>query len=93
MYNHIEAGSHLIHDGSRGYRFIDSNDPVYTHEEHNHSVGNFGQDTHSTSHIEQVWRWIKSEIKFLYRIIPHYHYILYFINKKKISSKNFKNFI
>ena len=40
VYKHIEAGSHLIHYGLRGYTFLDSNDSVYSH-----GAGNFGQGT------------------------------------------------
>jgi len=64
--------------------FLDFDDSVYTHEEHNHGAGNFGHGLNSTSHIEGVWSWIKSEIIFLYRIIPHNHYI-YFIKELNLD--------
>ena len=75
--NHIIPGTNIIHDGWRGYAFLNSDNSVYTNEEYNHAYGNFGQGLHSTSHIESVWNSIKSEIKFLYRIIPHSNYIYY----------------
>ena len=75
--NHIIPGINIIHDGWRAYSFLDSDDSVYIHEEYNHGQGNFGYGLHSRSHIESVWNTIKSEIKFLYRIIPHSNYIYY----------------
>ena len=41
---------------------IFNDDSVYTEEEHNYGAGNFGHRIHSTSHIEGIWNWIKSEI-------------------------------
>ena len=75
VVNHIAPGTHLVHDGWVSYTFLDSEDSVYTDEEHNHGAGNFGEDLNSTSYLEGVWSWIKSEIKFLYRIMPHNRYI------------------
>ena len=75
VYNHIIPGTLIVHDGWRSYSFLDDDDSVFTHEEYNHAHGNFGRGSHSTSNIERCWNWIKSEIKFLYRIIPHEHYI------------------
>lgn len=42
FYNHIIPGTHVVHDGWSAYAFLDSDDSVYTHEEHNHGAGNFG---------------------------------------------------
>ena len=35
VFNHIEAGSHIVQDGWPDYNFLDGNDSVYTHETHN----------------------------------------------------------
>ena len=75
--NHVESGTYIVHDGWRAYSFLDGEDSVYTHKTFNHRAGNFGQGNYSTSHIEGIWAWIKSEIKFIYQIIPHTHFKLY----------------
>ena len=75
--NHVEPGTHIVHDGWQAYSFLGREDSVYTLETFNHGANNFGQGNHSTSHIEGIWAWIKSEIKFIYQIIPHSHFILY----------------
>jgi len=67
----------VAHDGWSSYEFLDSDDSVYTNEEHNYGPGNFGHGLNCNSYIEGVWSWIKSKIKFLYRIIPHNHYIFF----------------
>ena len=36
FYNHIIPGTHVVHDGWSAYAFLDSDDSIYTHEEHNH---------------------------------------------------------
>ena len=93
VYNHIIPGTLIVHDGWRSYSFLDDDDSVYTHEEYNQTHGNFGRGSHSTSNIERCWNWIKSEIKFLYRIIPHEHYIFfireceYRFNTSKMTNK------
>ena len=45
--NHIIPGTNIIHDGWRGYFFLDSDDSVYTHEEYNHGQGKFGYGRNS----------------------------------------------
>lgn len=90
VINHIEAGSHIIHDGWRGYRFLDDvNSSVWTQEEHIHQGGNFGLGNFSTSNIERVWTYIKGELKGLYKITPHKNFI-YFLKEgeyRYITSK------
>ena len=56
VQNHILPGSHITHDGWAGYSFLDNNDEsVWTHETHNHALGDFGYGLSSTSHIKQFW--------------------------------------
>ena len=56
VQNHILPGSHITHDGWDGYSFLDNNDEsVWTHETHNHALGDFGYGLSSTIHIEQFW--------------------------------------
>ena len=64
--NHIEPGTHIVHDHWRAYCFLDGDDSVYTNQIFNHIAGNFGLGNHSISHIESIWSWIKSEIKFMW---------------------------
>jgi len=43
IQNHIEPDSNIIHDDERRYRFLtNDNESIWTHEEYNHDVGNFG---------------------------------------------------
>lgn len=65
--NHIVSITLIVHNGWNGYAFLNDDDSVYSEEEYNHGGGKFGNGLHSTSHIEGIWNWIKSEIKFLYR--------------------------
>ena len=53
--NHVEPGTHIVHDSWRAYSFLDGEDSIYTHETLNHGAGNFGQGNHSSSHIEGIW--------------------------------------
>lgn len=46
-------GTHFIHDGWAGYRFL-SNNINYTHEIHHHGGGDFGLGEHSTAHLENM---------------------------------------
>ena len=41
--NHILQGTHLVHDGWPSYQFLDEEDSVYSHEEHNFEFENFGK--------------------------------------------------
>ena len=43
--NHIEPGTHIISDGWPSYNFLDGNESVWTHEIHNHSLGDWGFGT------------------------------------------------
>ena len=54
--------------------FLNGDNSIYSEEELNPGAGNFWHGAHSASYIEGILNWIKSDIKFLYRIIPHQNY-------------------
>ena len=76
--NHVELGTTIVTDGWAGYSFLESDNSVWPHEIYNHEAGNFGLGSHSTSHIEVTWSYLKSLITNIYNIIPKTNYI-YFI--------------
>jgi hypothetical protein len=89
VFNHIEAGSPIIHDGWSVHRFSeDANSSVWAQEEHSKEGGNFGFGNFSTSNIERI-PFIKRELKGLYKITPHNNFI-YFLKEvefRYITSK------
>ena len=84
--NHIIPGTNITHDGWLGYNCLDDDDSVWTHETHNHGAGDFGQGTHSTSHIEGYWGFLKAVLKKLYPIFPNNNYI-YYIREGELRTK------
>ena len=78
MQYHILPGTHITHDGWRGYNFWGDDDLLCTEEVHNHAHGDFGFGINSTSHIEHTWAHMKNQIKNIYNIIPKTNFIFYF---------------
>ena len=88
--NHLIPWTNLTHDDWLGYNCIDENDSLWTHETHNHRAGDFGNGTHSASHIEGYWCFLKTVLKKLYPIFPNNSYIYYIRDGEfltKISDK------
>ena len=55
VFNHINPGTNITHDGWSGYNFLDGDDSVWTHEVLNHGHGDFSHGLSSTTYIEQYW--------------------------------------
>ena len=88
-------------DGWSGYSFLDNADfSVWEHETHNHGAGDFGFETHSTSHIENLWSNLKYQIKSIYNKIPNKNFIYFLresefrllLSKKKSNEDKLKFF-
>lgn len=76
--NHILPGTHITHDGWRGYNFWGDDELLCTEEIHDHGGGDFGTGKNSTSNIEHTWSHMKNQIKNIYNIIPKTNFIYYF---------------
>ena len=99
VLNHIEAGTHITHEGWSGYNFLnDHNEPIWTHEAHMHGGGDFGYGNSSTSYIEHTWVNLKQIIKNIYGNVQNKNWIYYFrdaifrLNCKKNDKDKLKIF-
>ena len=73
----VPKGNRIVTDNAACYNFLNRFDSGYNHSIHTHGHGDFGEGLDSSSHIEQLWQYLKQLIKEVYKIIPMNNFVLF----------------